>query len=268
MAAFSSSFQLLESMVFLPNRAFGTLQNVDQGTIISANIGTSNNRALITTYKNSCSMQSNIPMDKKRKRNQASFAISYQSKEDMREVKGNKRQKEMKNITSHEKEEVKAAGYVHVRCRRGQATDRHSLAERLRRERISERMKILQALVPGCHKVAGKALMLDEIINYVQSLQNQVEFLSMRLASVNPMFHDFGMDLESPVRPNEDSNSFQSLMSSLLLDNSAKCHLLQDAQMPNTYPAEGHRQGLWEVDDQRQQIISQSEISKALFSQH
>ncbi|KAL2932686.1 Transcription factor bHLH62 [Bienertia sinuspersici] len=76
--------------------------------------------------------------------------------------------------------------YIHVRARRGQATDSHSLAERVRREKISERMKLLQDLVPGCDKVTGKALMLDEIINYVQSLQRQVEFLSMKLSSVNP----------------------------------------------------------------------------------
>ncbi|XP_045829872.1 transcription factor bHLH49-like isoform X1 [Trifolium pratense] len=77
-------------------------------------------------------------------------------------------------------------GYVHVRARRGQATNSHSLAERVRREKISERMKFLQDLVPGCNKVTGKAVMLDEIINYVQSLQQQVEFLSMKLATVNP----------------------------------------------------------------------------------
>ncbi|MCI14208.1 transcription factor bHLH49-like, partial [Trifolium medium] len=65
-------------------------------------------------------------------------------------------------------------GYVHVRARRGQATNSHSLAERVRREKISERMKFLQDLVPGCNKVTGKAVMLDEIINYVQSLQQQV----------------------------------------------------------------------------------------------
>jgi hypothetical protein len=65
--------------------------------------------------------------------------------------------------------------YIHVRARRGQATDSHSLAERIRREKISERMKHLQDLVPGCSKVTGKAVMLDEIINYVQSLQRQVE---------------------------------------------------------------------------------------------
>ncbi|KAJ8773697.1 hypothetical protein K2173_006347 [Erythroxylum novogranatense] len=91
--------------------------------------------------------------------------------------------------------------YIHVRARRGQATDSHSLAERARREKISERMKILQDLVPGCNKVIGKALVLDEIINYVQSLQRQVEFLSMKLEAVNSrmtpgieVFHakDFG----------------------------------------------------------------------------
>ncbi|XP_021731163.1 transcription factor BHLH089-like, partial [Chenopodium quinoa] len=75
--------------------------------------------------------------------------------------------------------------YIHVRARRGQATDSHSLAERARREKISERMRILQDLVPGCNKVIGKALVLDEIINYIQSLQRQVEFLSMKLEAVN-----------------------------------------------------------------------------------
>ncbi|KAL3654336.1 hypothetical protein CASFOL_004017 [Castilleja foliolosa] len=76
--------------------------------------------------------------------------------------------------------------YIHVRARRGQATNSHSLAERVRREKISERMKFLQDLVPSCSKVTGKAVMLDEIINYVQSLQRQVEFLSMKLSTVNP----------------------------------------------------------------------------------
>ncbi|KAK1280947.1 Transcription factor bHLH62 [Acorus gramineus] len=83
--------------------------------------------------------------------------------------------------------------YIHVRARRGQATDSHSLAERVRREKISERMKYLQDLVPGCNKITGKAGMLDEIINYVQSLQRQVEFLSMKLSAVNPSI-DFNID--------------------------------------------------------------------------
>ncbi|KAL6645158.1 hypothetical protein ACP70R_016766 [Stipagrostis hirtigluma subsp. patula] len=76
--------------------------------------------------------------------------------------------------------------YVHVRAKRGQATNSHSLAERFRREKINERMKLLQDLVPGCNKITGKAMMLDEIINYVQSLQRQVEFLSMKLSAISP----------------------------------------------------------------------------------
>ncbi|BAF25496.1 transcription factor BHLH089-like [Oryza sativa Japonica Group] len=104
---------------------------------------------------------------------------------------GDRVQKQGKGKNSSKPAAEPPKDYVHVRARRGQATDSHSLAERVRREKISQRMKVLQDLVPGCNKVVGKALMLDEIINYVQSLQQQVEFLSMKLATVNPQL-DFG----------------------------------------------------------------------------
>lgn len=65
-----------------------------------------------------------------------------------------------------------------VRARRGQATDPHSIAERLRRERIAERMRALQELVPSCNKT-DKAAMLDEILDYVKFLRLQVKVLSM-----------------------------------------------------------------------------------------
>lgn len=65
-----------------------------------------------------------------------------------------------------------------VRARRGQATDPHSIAERLRRERIAERMKALQELVPSINKT-DKAAMLDEIVDYVKFLRLQVKVLSM-----------------------------------------------------------------------------------------
>uniref|UniRef100_A0A0D9VH97 BHLH domain-containing protein n=1 Tax=Leersia perrieri TaxID=77586 RepID=A0A0D9VH97_9ORYZ len=58
-----------------------------------------------------------------------------------------------------------------VRARRGQATDPHSIAERVRREKISDRMKDLQELT-------NKASMLDDIIDYVKLLQFQVNVLS------------------------------------------------------------------------------------------
>ncbi|XP_057544428.1 transcription factor bHLH78-like [Amaranthus tricolor] len=113
-------------------------------------------------------------------------------KENAEETNSNKEKQKTNNNKEASKPEP-PKDYIHVRARRGQATDSHSLAERVRREKISERMKFLQDLVPGCNKVTGKATILDEIINYVQSLQHQVEFLSMKLATVNPRM-EFNME--------------------------------------------------------------------------
>ncbi|CAI0377118.1 unnamed protein product [Linum tenue] len=107
-----------------------------------------------------------------------------------REKKGKGSSKKSKSAANENSEQLP---YVHVRARRGQATDSHSLAERARREKINARMKLLQELVPGCNKISGTALVLDEIINHVQSLQRQVEVLSMKLAAVNPRI-DFNLD--------------------------------------------------------------------------
>ncbi|TYI74992.1 hypothetical protein E1A91_D07G243400v1 [Gossypium mustelinum] len=65
-----------------------------------------------------------------------------------------------------------------VRARRGQATDPHSIAERLRRERIAERIRGLQELVPSVNKT-DRAAMLDEIVDYVKFLRLQVKVLTM-----------------------------------------------------------------------------------------
>lgn len=97
--------------------------------------------------------------------------------------------------------------YVHIRAKRGQATNNHSLAERFRREKINERMKHLQDLVPGCNKITGKAMMLDEIINYVQSLQRQVEFLSMKLSAVSPELN-CDLDLQDILCPQDARATF------------------------------------------------------------
>nr|WIE96090.1 basic helix-loop-helix transcription factor [Loropetalum chinense var. rubrum] len=140
----------------------------------------------------STTMKSNL---KKRK---AEFGEAEECKDkrikcDAEEVQSKGREKSSRETSSTDtaKEnskacEVQKPDYIHVRARRGQATDSHSLAERARREKISKKMKSLQDLVPGCNKITGKAGMLDEIINYVQSLQGQVEFLSMKLAALNP----------------------------------------------------------------------------------
>ncbi|KAG7942115.1 hypothetical protein I3843_16G083100 [Carya illinoinensis] len=104
------------------------------------------------------------------------------------------RGKRVKN--TQKEEEQKPKEVVHVRARRGQATDSHSLAERVRRGKINDRLRCLQDIVPGCYKRMGMAVMLDEIINYVQSLQNQVEFLSMKLTAASS-FYDFSSESDA-----------------------------------------------------------------------
>ncbi|KAK9934725.1 hypothetical protein M0R45_021859 [Rubus argutus] len=96
--------------------------------------------------------------------------------------------KRKRNNTDKDKDKPKEV--IHVRAKRGQATDSHSLAERVRREKINERLRCLQNLVPGCYKTMGMAVMLDVVISYVQSLQNQIEFLSMKLSAAS-VYYDF-----------------------------------------------------------------------------
>ncbi|KAE8730657.1 Transcription factor bHLH7 [Hibiscus syriacus] len=90
-----------------------------------------------------------------------------------------------------------------VRARRGQATDPHSIAERLRRERIAERIRALQELVPSVNKT-DRAAMLDEIVDYVKFLRLQVKVLTMsRLggaAAVAPLVTDIPLSLVEDER--------------------------------------------------------------------
>ncbi|KAL5222869.1 hypothetical protein ABZP36_027582 [Zizania latifolia] len=54
----------------------------------------------------------------------------------------------------------------------------HNLSERRRRDRINEKMRALQELIPNCNKI-DKASMLDEAIEYLKTLQLQVQMMSM-----------------------------------------------------------------------------------------
>ncbi|KAA8530007.1 hypothetical protein F0562_034537 [Nyssa sinensis] len=187
---------------------------------------------------------------------------------------GMSKNREEKNLKADHKEkktvsEDAPTGYVHVRARRGQATDSHSLAERVRREKISERMRLLQSLVPGCDKVTGKALILDEVINYVQSLQNQVKFLVMKLASVYPMLNDLKVDhldtntpasetlcsLEAPL-PSVPQSDFIHLKSILETALSSSSFLLEQEEITSYVFSRVDGDLLWDMDEQMQKLVN------------
>lgn len=64
-----------------------------------------------------------------------------------------------------------------IRAKRGCATHPRSIAERLRRTRISERMRKLQELVPNMDKQTNTADMLDLAVDYIKNLQKQYKKL-------------------------------------------------------------------------------------------
>lgn len=63
--------------------------------------------------------------------------------------------------------------------KRSRAAEVHNLSEKRRRNRINEKMKALQNLIPNSNKT-DKASMLDEAIEYLKKLQIQVQMLSAR----------------------------------------------------------------------------------------
>uniref|UniRef100_A0ACD5U9P2 Uncharacterized protein n=4 Tax=Avena sativa TaxID=4498 RepID=A0ACD5U9P2_AVESA len=71
--------------------------------------------------------------------------------------------------------------------RRTRAADVHNLSERRRRDRINEKMKALQELVPHCNK-SDKASILDDTIEYLKSLQLQLQIMWMTTGMAPMMF--------------------------------------------------------------------------------
>ncbi|KAM7481871.1 hypothetical protein LguiB_006454 [Lonicera macranthoides] len=65
--------------------------------------------------------------------------------------------------------------------KRSRAAEVHNLSERRRRDRINEKMRALQELIPNCNKV-DKASMLDEAIEYLKTLQLQVQVKFLRFS--------------------------------------------------------------------------------------
>ncbi|WCJ17945.1 basic helix-loop-helix (bHLH) DNA-binding superfamily protein [Euphorbia peplus] len=85
-----------------------------------------------------------------------------------------------------------------ARASRGAATDPQSLYARKRRERINERLRVLQTLVPNGTKV-DISTMLEEAVHYVKFLQLQIKLLSsddMWMYAPIAYGMDIGLDLK------------------------------------------------------------------------
>lgn len=76
--------------------------------------------------------------------------------------------------------------------KRSRAAEVHNLSERKRRDRINEKMKALQDLIPNSNKT-DKASMLDEAIEYLKMLQMQLQVLSTRTQMMGPVHSGHSM---------------------------------------------------------------------------
>ncbi|XP_011085374.1 transcription factor APG-like isoform X2 [Sesamum indicum] len=85
------------------------------------------------------------------------------------------------DIEGHEDGGTEEDSKTGSECRqqkRARSTQVHNLNERLRRQKLKEKMKTLQELIPNCNK-RDKASTLDDAIKYIKTLQYHVQMMSM-----------------------------------------------------------------------------------------
>ncbi|KAK1364556.1 Transcription factor UNE10 [Heracleum sosnowskyi] len=93
-------------------------------------------------------------------------------------------------VAVHEQTKKKTNGKSSVSAKRTRAAAVHNQSERKRRDKINQRMKTLQKLVPNSSKT-DKASMLDEVIDYLKQLQAQVSM--MNRMSMSPLMLPYAM---------------------------------------------------------------------------
>ncbi|KAI3804236.1 hypothetical protein L1987_25627 [Smallanthus sonchifolius] len=87
-------------------------------------------------------------------------------------------------------EKKKGKGKSSIATKRSRAAAIHNQSEQRRRDKINQKMKALQKLVPNANKT-DKASMLDEVIEYLKQLQAQIHMISRM--SMSPMMMPLAM---------------------------------------------------------------------------
>ncbi|KAL3725149.1 hypothetical protein ACJRO7_030203 [Eucalyptus globulus] len=126
-----------------------------------------------------------------------------------------------------ESADAKERGAKSTPAERSRRTNVHNLSGRRRGDRISRKMKALQELIPQCTK-ADKASLLDKAIEYLKSLQLQVQMMSMGCSMVPVVFPGvqaympcMNMDTATNVGMNPPTMLYPNILASSLMQLSA-----------------------------------------------
>ncbi|XP_042419534.1 transcription factor UNE10-like [Zingiber officinale] len=119
-------------------------------------------------------------------------SISHTSSDTSSDTKHDSFCDEVEKTTKSEAEKASAS------TRKSRAAAVHNQSERKRRDKINQKMKTLQKLVPNASKT-DKASMLDEVIEYLKQLQAQIQMMS-KFNMMMPMAQAAAMpQLQMPV---------------------------------------------------------------------
>ncbi|KAK8964458.1 Transcription factor PIF1 [Platanthera guangdongensis] len=108
--------------------------------------------------------------------------------------------------------------------RGNRASEVHNLSEKRRRVRINEKMRELQELLPHCNKL-DKASMLDEAIDYLKSLQLQLQFLWMGSGMAPMLFPNIHQHMSNMAVGVRNPPHEQSVPETSILNRPSDCLL-------------------------------------------
>ncbi|KAL9225635.1 hypothetical protein vseg_001536 [Gypsophila vaccaria] len=153
--------------------------------------------------------------------------------------------------------------------KRSRAAEVHNLSEKRRRQRINEKMKALQKLIPNSNKT-DKASMLDEAIEYLKQLQLQVQMLTIRNGSSLHPFCVPGMG--QPMHPPpigqliDDSNSNRGI-GSFSTDPEVSIQAMFDlASKPGSFDYKLHMPRMLENDNSGPSLALESSAAYRPFN--